>query len=44
MKEPEMEIIAEAIDRVTAHPNDEAVLRETRKRMKALCKKFPLKG
>jgi glycine hydroxymethyltransferase len=44
MKEPEMEIIAEAIDRVTAHPNDEAVIRETRKRMKALCKKFPLKG
>jgi glycine hydroxymethyltransferase len=44
MKEPEMEIIAEAIDRVTAHPNDEVVIRETRKRMKALCKRFPLKG
>ena len=44
MKEREMEIIAEAIDRVTAHPNDEAVIRETRKRMKALCKKFPFKG
>jgi len=44
MKEREMEIIAEAIDRVTAKPNDEAVIRETRKRMKALCKKFPFKG
>ncbi|HET6465192.1 MAG TPA: serine hydroxymethyltransferase [Nitrospiria bacterium] len=44
MKEREMEIIAEAIDRVTANPNDEAVIRETRKRMKALCKKFPFKG
>ncbi|MBI3597376.1 MAG: serine hydroxymethyltransferase [Nitrospirae bacterium] len=44
MKEREMEIIAEAIDRVTANPNDEVVLRETRKRMKALCKKFPFKG
>ena len=43
MKEREMEIIAEAIDRVTANPNDEAVIRETRKRMKALCKKFPFK-
>jgi glycine hydroxymethyltransferase len=44
MKEREMEVIADAIDRVTAHPNDEAVIRETRKRMKALCKKFPFKG
>jgi len=44
MKEREMEIIAEAIDRVTANPSDEAVLRETRKRMKALCRKFPFKG
>ena len=44
MKEGEMEIIAEAIDRVTAHPNDVVVIRETRKRMKALCKKFPFKG
>jgi glycine hydroxymethyltransferase len=44
MKEPEMEIIAEGIDRVTAHSNDDAVIRETRIRMKALCKKFPLKG
>jgi glycine hydroxymethyltransferase len=44
MKEREMEIIAEAIDRVTANPNDAVVIRETRKRMKALCKKFPFKG
>lgn len=44
MKEREMEIIAEGIDRVTAHPNDAVVIRETRKRMKALCKKFPFKG
>jgi glycine hydroxymethyltransferase len=44
MKEREMEIIAEAIDRVTANPNDAVVIRETQKRMKALCKKFPFKG
>ena len=44
MKAREMEAIAEAIHQVTAHPGDEAVIRETRKRMKALCKKFPFKG
>jgi glycine hydroxymethyltransferase len=44
MKEHEMEIIAEAIHQVTSNPGDEAVVRETRKRMKALCKKFPFKG
>jgi len=43
MKEREMGIIAEAIDRVTAHPNDETVIRETRRRMKQLCRRFPLK-
>jgi glycine hydroxymethyltransferase len=44
MKEREMEIIAEAIHQVTSHPGDVTVLRETRKRMKALCKKFPFNG
>jgi glycine hydroxymethyltransferase len=44
MKEREMTIIAEAIHQVTLKPGDETVLRETRKRMKALCKKFPFKG
>ena len=44
MKEREMKIIAEAIDEVTAHPEDEAMIQKTRKRMKALCMKYPLKG
>jgi glycine hydroxymethyltransferase len=44
MKEREMAVIAEAIHQVTSKPGDETVLRETRKRMKALCKKFPFKG
>jgi glycine/serine hydroxymethyltransferase len=44
MKAREMEAIAEAIHQVTAHPNDETVIRETRKRMKALCRRFPFKG
>jgi len=44
MKEREMGIIAEAIHQVISHPGDETVLRETRKRMKTLCKKFPFKG
>jgi len=44
MKESEMEAIAEAIDQVTAHPVDERVLRESRKRMKHLCRQFPFKG
>lgn len=44
MKEREMGIIAEAIDQVTARPGDESVLRESRKRMKGLSRKFPFKG
>ncbi len=44
MKEPEMEILAEAIDEVTARPRDEAVLGKVRRRMKALCEAFPWKG
>ncbi|MBI3610464.1 MAG: serine hydroxymethyltransferase [Nitrospirae bacterium] len=44
MKEREMDIIAEAIHQVTSHPGDENVLRETRRRMKQLCRRFPFKG
>ena len=44
MKEGEMEILAEAIDRVIANPSDDGTIQETRKWMKALCKKFPFKG
>ncbi len=44
MKEREMKVIAEAIHHVTSHPGDEAVLRETRKKMKQLCRRFPFKG
>ena len=44
MKEREMKILAEAIDEVTAHPEDEVTIQKTRRQMKALCKKFPLRG
>ncbi|MBI3994966.1 MAG: serine hydroxymethyltransferase [Nitrospirae bacterium] len=44
MKAREMKIIAEAIHQVTSRTGDETVIRETRKRMKALCKRFPFKG
>ena len=44
MKEREMKILADAIDRVTANPTDEKTIREVRKRMTVLCRKFPFKG
>jgi glycine hydroxymethyltransferase len=44
MKEREMAAIAEAIHQVTSKPGDETVLRETRKKMKQLCRRFPFKG
>ncbi|MBI3811251.1 MAG: serine hydroxymethyltransferase [Nitrospirae bacterium] len=44
MKEREMKAIAEAIHQVTSHPGDEAVLQETRKKMKQLSRRFPFKG
>jgi glycine hydroxymethyltransferase len=44
MKEPEMEIITDAIDQVTAQPGNETVIRESRKRMKQLCRQFPFRG
>jgi len=44
MKESEMEIITEAIDQITAQPGNGTVIRESRKRMKQLCRQFPFKG
>jgi glycine hydroxymethyltransferase len=42
MKEPEMEQIAELIDRVLTHHTNEAVLAEVREQVAALTKEFPL--
>ncbi|HEY4485784.1 MAG TPA: serine hydroxymethyltransferase [Nitrospiria bacterium] len=42
MKAREMGIIAEAIDRVISNPTNDKVMKETRKRMQALCRKFPV--
>jgi glycine hydroxymethyltransferase len=42
MREPEMDVIAEYINRVLAAPDDDAVLRAVRSEVKQLCRKFPL--
>ena len=42
MAEPEMDEIADCIGRVLAAPESEAVAAETRSRVEALCRKFPL--
>ncbi len=41
MKEGEMELIGELIERVLGHIGDEKVYAETREDVKALCRKFP---
>lgn len=43
MKEAQMALIAEAIDRVIRKPSDEAMLADVRKTMKSLCRKFPVR-
>lgn len=42
MKEKEMALIADWIDRVISKPIDEAAIQKTRKEIEELCKKFPL--
>ena len=42
MKEPEMELIAEFIERVLRKPEDEQVRSEVRRRIETLCEHFPL--
>ena len=42
MAEPEMDEIADCIGRVLAAPESESVAAETRSRVEALCRKFPL--
>jgi glycine hydroxymethyltransferase len=42
MREKEMDKIADAIDKVLSHHQDEAVRRLVRSRMRALCGKFPV--
>jgi len=42
MKEPEMEIIADMIERVLMNHEDEKILKEVREQVKELTKKFPL--
>jgi glycine hydroxymethyltransferase len=42
MKEPEMEIIAELIDRVITNIGNEAVYADVRKNVEELCQRFPL--
>lgn len=44
MKEPEMEKIAEWIDRVIQNVNDDAALAEIKKEVEELCKDFPVPG
>ncbi|MBA4418386.1 MAG: serine hydroxymethyltransferase [Syntrophus sp. (in: bacteria)] len=41
MKEPEMDMIAELIDRVLTSPEDEAVYNKIKEQVKTLCKRFP---
>lgn len=43
MKEKEMEIIADAIDRVTRSPGEELVIQDISEKMKTLCHQFPFK-
>jgi glycine hydroxymethyltransferase len=42
MKEPEMLTIADFIVKVLKNPYDEAVISEVRRKVKALCRKFPV--
>jgi len=42
MREKEMDEIADAIDKVLSHPQDQTVRRLVRSRMRALCGKFPV--
>jgi len=42
MKEPEMDTIAEFIDRVLTNPSDEKTLQLVREDVKVLCNRFPL--
>ncbi len=42
LREPDMTTIAEFIARVLAAPTDEAVARDVRASVEALCQKFPL--
>jgi len=44
MKEPEMERIADWIDRVISNINDEKVLSEVKNEVKEMCLKFPVPG
>ncbi|MBO8141810.1 MAG: serine hydroxymethyltransferase [Firmicutes bacterium] len=44
MKEQEMEEIASIIDRVLSSPGDEAVMAESRERVRKLCSAYPLYG
>lgn len=44
MKEPEMEKIADCIDRVIANIKDEKTLMEIKEELKTLCLKFPVPG
>ena len=41
MREPEMEFIAETIDSVLQHPQDELLQGQTREKVKDLCSRFP---
>jgi len=42
MKEKEMDIVAELIDRTLSHPDDEAEKERVRKEVKELVRFFPL--
>ncbi len=42
MKEPEMVIIADLIDRVLSNPGDSDTIKHVRDKVKALCSKFPV--
>ena len=42
MREKDMDEIADAIDKVLSHPQDQTVRRLVRSRMRALCGKFPV--
>ena len=44
MKEEDMPVIAELIDRVLTHVDDDAVIEEVRQEVHALCARFPLYG
>jgi glycine hydroxymethyltransferase len=42
MKEPEMVIVADLISKVLNDPGDEETIREVRKKVRELCKKYPV--